>query len=890
MWQSGVYIGLHIDSFAGEIAKFKINWHSDLTPEEKSGFYFDDFIIYGYEFPPLKFDIGIEKVEIYPLDKPIVAGDKFQIKANISNNGIKPVYDYSINIQVTDFTGRLEEVRQIGTGEIISLQPGEAQWYTWMVKPQVAGLYYINISLEMANDEFLKNNFDNDEAVDVYVYYNSFESKDPTWLAEDGWTNQNVSSDPDPSQHSWSRAWYVGNTSSNLLDTDMQTSLYSPIIDLDGAQENLLFGANQIRIGFKWYGKASVADGLHFEYSLDHNDQWEYFVTPEKSRSIISGDATDRWYSWDTLGDPSLFGHHVQFRWRMESDSVFSIDEMGYYIDDFKIWIIQEQFGRPIISGCQVNPGSIINDIRDMALITCQVDSGSAELVNVLIDLESLGGADDQQMVDDGTSGDHIADDGVYSIMVKASPTVTIGEKLLKISVLDQASNFDYNYVKIIIKENRPPRIESQMPLNATVKLLESERLEFSVAAFDPDGDALTYNWYLDSELVSSQSMDYFEFISTYHDALSAGNYVLHVEVADDGIPKRTDHFEWNIEVIDVLPDFHINKNDVFLQSYNVTVDDEVRIEVRIHNLQPTPEKNVTVHFIQQTTDATIPDKVFSIHNITLFPGFGSTSVETVWLANISTKYLKIIVDPENRIIELNENNNEIIVPINVSLPPDPLPPPTIKPDRTEGDAVSIGWYVLIGGLVAGMLSIFISVGTEFGRYNLYLFFNPLYYRVTGDKILEHEVRSKIYLHIRAHPGDHYRSIMNQLKLKNGTLVHHLARLEQEELIRSERDGYFKRFYPVRMRIPKSEVGMYYPEEMPTYNIGEHQVSDIQLKIIKIIRGRPGITQKEIALQVDESRRVVNYHIKLLIQHELIKLIKSGRKTECYVVEGNIGA
>jgi predicted transcriptional regulator len=193
--------------------------------------------------------------------------------------------------------------------------------------------------------------------------------------------------------------------------------------------------------------------------------------------------------------------------------------------------------------------------------------------------------------------------------------------------------------------------------------------------------------------------------------------------------------------------------------------------------------------------------------------------------------------------------------------------------------------YILAIGVVATLISLFIAIGTEFGKYKLFLAFAPLYYRVTGDKILEHELRSKIYLYIRAHPGDHYRSIMAALEIKNGTLVHHLSRLEQEELIKSERDGYFKRFYPVGMRIPKSDVGMYYPEGVATYNIGEHQVSEIQLRIIKIIRDHPGLAQKEIAQRINESRRVVNYHIKLLLQHELIKVIKIGRKTQCFIAD-----
>ena len=240
-------------------------------------------------------------------------------------------------------------------------------------------------------------------------------------------------------------------------------------------------------------------------------------------------------------------------------------------------------------------------------------------------------------------------------------------------------------------------------------------------------------------------------------------------------------------------------------------------------------------------------------------------------------------MDPENLIEEVSEDNNFIIIPINVSQPKviDGLPS---GDDERDDKSTGINLpYILVGVVICSLLTLFITVGTEIGNYKLYLLLSPLYSRVTGDKILEHQVRSKIYSYIRAHPGDHYRSIMAKLKIKNGTLVHHLARLEQEELIKSERDGYFKRFYPVGMRIPKSEVGMYYPEGIATYNIGEHQVSAIQLKIIKTIITHPGLTQKEIGLRIKESRRVVNYHVKLLEQHELIKILKNGRETQCYI-------
>ncbi|UCH90169.1 MAG: helix-turn-helix transcriptional regulator, partial [Thermoplasmata archaeon] len=108
-------------------------------------------------------------------------------------------------------------------------------------------------------------------------------------------------------------------------------------------------------------------------------------------------------------------------------------------------------------------------------------------------------------------------------------------------------------------------------------------------------------------------------------------------------------------------------------------------------------------------------------------------------------------------------------------------------------------------------------------------------------------------------------------------------RLEQEELIKSERDGLYKRFYPTGMKVPRSDAGMFYPDGTVTYNISDCQVSKIQMDILTVLSQAPGISQKEIADMIGESRRVVNYHIKMLAKAKLIKVQRVGRETKCFL-------
>ncbi len=892
VWQSGVYIGISIGSYKGEITRFKIQWESDQTPEEKTGFYFDDFIIYGYERPLPDLDVGIESIQVLPSDKPILAGTEFTILANITNYGREPVSNLHADLSVKDFSGRSQVSTQFSDNTIGKLLPGKSEFVYWTIIPSVSGIYYFNISLDLDSDKYPQNNFITLEAVEVVKYYNSFEitDVDNDWLPQGNWEKTNVTNDPYPDDHTRTTAWLVGKADGNTKTQNISSILYSPVIDLEGARTNPLYKSEQIEISFNWLDRGSAEAKLYVEYAIDNSDNWAILsgYGPSSSAGIITGKGSDTWHSWKALDNTELFGHHVQLRWRLETESEPSQD-FSYYIDDFEVWVVQEDFGRPEIVDCKATPDSIINDDRDKVEVSCEVIGYVAPIGEVFIDMEPIGGPKKQAMNEntnrfDVLQGYYVYD---YNLTLSVPPTIPEGDHILTITALDTAGRSDKNYVKLQVRENLAPKIVEHTPINSTLIVFENEIVKFSIDAFDlEDLTDLDYEWYVNDSKIDNWNRDHFVFITDYHGMYSAGSYILEVVVLDHGRPNKTDRFQWQISVLDILPDFEIRTNEISLSRKNVTLNDTVEIEILAHNLQPPTEKNITIHFIQQSTNISIPDFVFAIYDLDTLQGNGQKFVTTTWKADLSCNYLKIWIDPEDAIRELNEENNYAVIKINVSLPsvnpPDPEPS---ENDTTTKVKVNYFYYILATGVTISILSLFIAVGTEIGNYRLYLMVAPLYSRITGNKILEHELRSKIYMHIRTHPGDHYRSIMMKLNIKNGTLVHHLARLEHEELIKSERDGYYKRFYPVGMKIPRSEVSMYYPDGMATYNIGEHQVSDIQIRIINAIRKHQGLTQKEIAIKVKESRRVVNYHIKLLMQHEIIKVVKVGRTTQCYTVE-----
>jgi DNA-binding MarR family transcriptional regulator len=167
---------------------------------------------------------------------------------------------------------------------------------------------------------------------------------------------------------------------------------------------------------------------------------------------------------------------------------------------------------------------------------------------------------------------------------------------------------------------------------------------------------------------------------------------------------------------------------------------------------------------------------------------------------------------------------------------------------------------IALAGLIYG-------AGTESGRYGLAGLFAPLYSRITGNKVLDNDVRDNIYQYILDNPGINFSSLMRELELKNGTLSHHLRTLERERFLVSRREGAYRRFYPRGIRVEAEERNMLNP---------------LQKSILDYIKKHAGHNQSLIASEMDCSRQVVSYNIGILSGAGMIHVEKHGRKCFCY--------
>lgn len=131
----------------------------------------------------------------------------------------------------------------------------------------------------------------------------------------------------------------------------------------------------------------------------------------------------------------------------------------------------------------------------------------------------------------------------------------------------------------------------------------------------------------------------------------------------------------------------------------------------------------------------------------------------------------------------------------------------------------------------------------------------------TMEDLMQNANRARIYSTILKYPGMSFTDLRVMLGIKNGTLSHHLLKLEKESLVRSKKIGIFRRFYPSGGDVPK----------------------DLEEKIVDVIIDCPGISQSSVAKKLDITRQVANYHINSLRRRGHLIIRKSGRSSEIFL-------
>ncbi len=177
----------------------------------------------------------------------------------------------------------------------------------------------------------------------------------------------------------------------------------------------------------------------------------------------------------------------------------------------------------------------------------------------------------------------------------------------------------------------------------------------------------------------------------------------------------------------------------------------------------------------------------------------------------------------------------------------------------------------MAGAIIASVtvLGLAYTAYSETGKFKMALFFLPLYTRLQKAVLLDNETRGMIRGCIYTDPGIHYSEILRNLNLSNGAAAYHLMTLEREGLIKSRSEGRWRRFYPATTRLV----------DLPP------KLDKVQRIIVETVRENEGLVEREVARMLNLPSSTVNRQITRLAEQGVLRLEKDGMTIRCYIAE-----
>jgi predicted transcriptional regulator len=135
------------------------------------------------------------------------------------------------------------------------------------------------------------------------------------------------------------------------------------------------------------------------------------------------------------------------------------------------------------------------------------------------------------------------------------------------------------------------------------------------------------------------------------------------------------------------------------------------------------------------------------------------------------------------------------------------------------------------------------------------------------DDVLELSVRRRIYTFILNSPGLHERELSRKLAIPLSTLNYHLNYLKKRDLISSNADGLYSRYYIV------GNIGF---EDKQILSVLRQK---IPRKIIIFLLTHREVNHRDICNHVGVAPSTASFHLKKLVTLNIIDRNQSGRET-----------
>ena len=138
--------------------------------------------------------------------------------------------------------------------------------------------------------------------------------------------------------------------------------------------------------------------------------------------------------------------------------------------------------------------------------------------------------------------------------------------------------------------------------------------------------------------------------------------------------------------------------------------------------------------------------------------------------------------------------------------------------------------------------------------------------------VLELETRRKIYDLIDHNPGIHLSKISQILKMRTSLVEYHLLFLEKHDIIKSDKETGYKRFYI------KGQIGV--KDKKYLFILRQKTV----LKIILFLLKNDVSPHKILLENVDVSASTLSYHLDKLVKKNIVELNRYG-ENKGYIIK-----
>ncbi len=168
-----------------------------------------------------------------------------------------------------------------------------------------------------------------------------------------------------------------------------------------------------------------------------------------------------------------------------------------------------------------------------------------------------------------------------------------------------------------------------------------------------------------------------------------------------------------------------------------------------------------------------------------------------------------------------------------------------------------------LGGAAAGAGS---TAAAEAANRKFLPFASPLFTRFEKDTVLDHPKREGIYGMIVMKPGVTLQDLCEGTGLSRTAVSHHLRLMEQQHLVVSKRVGRSRHFF--------ENGGRYGRDQKDAYAVLHN---DRSKEVHGFIETNPGAIQKDLCEALGIQASVVHWHVKRLVEANLIEAIRQGR-------------